>query len=1664
MLHSGGKSPSLNGRQDNIEDEHMLNERITVVLRQCLLCPMCQRPLENNPTVVDTCGHAFCYHCIHHGVEHGCYPLTVSTEEDMQLSEEGNSVNCSDSSTKGTTSPGGGRKGGKSIPVKAAKSREKKLRKIQFQCPVCRVPAHKWNLVRVPLLRELVAEVKKFDVLTPMLQALSHSTKQEDGVNETVGEVDSSKASLAPGTQSPTPAFQRNLEESEESNVLPSQGNDIVKVTQETCSNTQLTACAGNPMPRASECSPEPSYVLPHSQEVVTAPVPPVAPMTTATGCVDDNSLGLPARPIFQSSPNCHTEPMSDAGHTATSHLLCQSSETHPGVTVFHNTQLPPSGPLPLVATALQHFEDISDASSYSPRLSMEEAANGSCAVPSSGSADNDVNATGTEQTVLGGRGNTEGTPLSLPTDYHNNQNGTGYGAVVDSRCATCPSSCGSSKLTGCREVYETNACLGLRTGEEHNPFNRNISPRLVKPPGPDLTMSNGISVEQSILHRTSSSFTWDTSSLPCYRNDEGSMRTFPSGQSLLCPPPNGTYSTYPVAFPEQGEGVCTKLNSSVQTCEPALDPSSKRPIPQPQPNDGGCGEANKINMYTGYGSASKWSPNILEGALGRGRIFGNSDDPALPRGEQTSKHFVTCSSTPQVVGSGWIGANKKNFTSMVSEPTSASSLPMSITAPQCNGCMGDAAHLALPTHGLVSQVSSGSQVESTRVLNHGCECSPSLATFRPLGEPVPEPLPKGAVHPTRQYSNEEYQPSGNASHTVHGAISGNSSLVYRGPPDHRNEFGGGPTETAVADPWGHLDSSRLSSMPTPLQGQGVHRSHSSVDKGKFDDTAEKAAFTNTLQGSAAAPRCSGAESREHIGVMAREMSGSSSSETTSPRRYGRSSIGERKTAESFAMGELEAYSSSTSPTTPVPPPQVANSQTGRALVDPWGHLDSSRSSSMPTPLQGQGVHRSHSSVDKGKFDDTAEKAAFTNILQGSAAAPRCSGAESREHIGVMAREMSGSSSSETTSPRRYGRSSIGERKTVESFAMGELEAYSSSTSPTTPVSPPQVANSQTGRALVDPWGQLDSSRSSSSSEEATKYVKEVTGRFTAASGDLRCSSGTKSPSSARKVGGRELENSVTRGNSKSVSSAWRLNSSGRDERPNSTLDAENDLCGQCVGRAGPCDAEQSESFDENGKTCLPERSKSLGYSANGALSSSEQGNWFHNSALNEGSNASPDAGHQSVCSDKDNHRFFHLFSVDASVKSSHTVDNILLAAEKFFVSIRIFDERTSVGMKQSMSSLPDGEFNLEHHLPPPVSSEKSSSSGGKLHWREVHYAASSIKCEYCLITDTNEKPFDGDGGEENSKEKEGSENDTGLVTPSIVSAVISGAAFINFKWLEDSVRERFLYPALEYSMSGAPYSIPTTSGPTHSNGLTSIQEGCGWIRDGYMFLSLSNSVLRYLGRGNASIDSGKSELVQTVLGGAIGAYGLPCWQRLVLLGGAAFLQLADELMMSLLNDVMTLGCGKDPSGLGSMDDMEGTKSVNRGLEACGKSQIDAFSVKCCPEFCKNESLVVRRIIVLRGPLSGGESAGMTCSQSLFKQRLVRLLHLLTVILTPLFTSQQKSGSGALSSSPNSEAKSRSVVHFGHPVEPSPVPMLKLRSTKWLLRELACGQSPDNGE
>ncbi|EAN93200.1 hypothetical protein C3747_62g172 [Trypanosoma cruzi] len=167
--------PDLVGATEQLESDE-LNTHVVSTVRELLCCPICHRPLVHDPAVVDTCGHAFCYDCINLGIENGCVPVasTVQVEDkEDEGRKEKNELSVVSEKDHHTCLSRHGRK----QPRRRTRQRRRK-----FTCPVCLGPAHKWNLVRVRFIQDVVTEFLSH-------AALAEAFSTAEGENDVPSEV-----------------------------------------------------------------------------------------------------------------------------------------------------------------------------------------------------------------------------------------------------------------------------------------------------------------------------------------------------------------------------------------------------------------------------------------------------------------------------------------------------------------------------------------------------------------------------------------------------------------------------------------------------------------------------------------------------------------------------------------------------------------------------------------------------------------------------------------------------------------------------------------------------------------------------------------------------------------------------------------------------------------------------------------------------------------------------------------------------------------------------------------------------------------------------------------------------------------------------------------------------------------------------------------------------------------------------------------------------------------------------------------------------------------------------------------------------------------------------------------------------------------------------------
>lgn len=119
-------------------------------LRRLLTCPICGEILQD-PCIVSTCQHCFCFSCINRGIEYGCAPCRLPWEapaDDTVASEDDEKPR-----------------------------KRKRRRQVTFACPVCGLAAFKWMLHRVAPLSAFVNRVRAVLVTVPFHPPVSHGAK-----------------------------------------------------------------------------------------------------------------------------------------------------------------------------------------------------------------------------------------------------------------------------------------------------------------------------------------------------------------------------------------------------------------------------------------------------------------------------------------------------------------------------------------------------------------------------------------------------------------------------------------------------------------------------------------------------------------------------------------------------------------------------------------------------------------------------------------------------------------------------------------------------------------------------------------------------------------------------------------------------------------------------------------------------------------------------------------------------------------------------------------------------------------------------------------------------------------------------------------------------------------------------------------------------------------------------------------------------------------------------------------------------------------------------------------------------------------------------------------------------------------------------------------------
>ncbi|CBH15388.1 hypothetical protein, conserved [Trypanosoma brucei gambiense DAL972] len=180
------------------EEDPALTELVFKKLRQTFLCPICHRPLQENPTALDVCGHVFCHSCIVNAIEKSSPSVKDPWEEDeRQLTENSHGDQWSSPQKRNSRGRGNINDVRTSPVAKSGRGRSTKRLRLGQSCPICSVPAQISDLISVSLVSNLVSDIMKH----PLLSAALVSPKGNDD-NDLVkaGHIEEEEA-LAPSAE-----------------------------------------------------------------------------------------------------------------------------------------------------------------------------------------------------------------------------------------------------------------------------------------------------------------------------------------------------------------------------------------------------------------------------------------------------------------------------------------------------------------------------------------------------------------------------------------------------------------------------------------------------------------------------------------------------------------------------------------------------------------------------------------------------------------------------------------------------------------------------------------------------------------------------------------------------------------------------------------------------------------------------------------------------------------------------------------------------------------------------------------------------------------------------------------------------------------------------------------------------------------------------------------------------------------------------------------------------------------------------------------------------------------------------------------------------------------------------------------------------------------------
>ncbi|KAH8607950.1 RING type zinc finger Zinc finger C3HC4 type (RING finger) [Trypanosoma vivax] len=431
-----------------------------------------------------------------------------------------------------------------------------------------------------------------------------------------------------------------------------------------------------------------------------------------------------------------------------------------------------------------------------------------------------------------------------------------------------------------------------------------------------------------------------------------------------------------------------------------------------------------------------------------------------------------------------------------------------------------------------------------------------------------------------------------------------------------------------------------------------------------------------------------------------------------------------------------------------------------------------------------------------------------------------------------------------------------------------------------------------------------------------------------------------------------------------------------------------------------------------------------------------------------------------------------YTLAVDGSVPTTAGTDDILLTSMRLFRPC-IFDERCRGGSGIFSNDWAQPVLALRHDLLPVTGSHRAPTETRRFYWRELHYAASPMTFTHCLVVlPESERNYAATG-----ERKRG--DNTLSPTPSIATALVTGATLVDIKWIEDCVATRCLLPALPYSVENPMIGCTAASGGCE-RGDCGGRRAAQWVQEGYAFLPIPDAVLKRLQEGGQTVvkeenpkRSRRAEVPVT------GGFDTSCWGRLLLLSGGVLLQLDGKWLDALVEYVLSRehicnsgeesgadrrSSARQRGGSGRSVEMD---EVRRFAESFAERHRCLWRVARCPERELMGGAAVGCVVVLRGSFS--EKDSISGSPALFKRRIECLFQVLKCLLS-IFPIRDSNGCNEAtgtsqhspSGSPAPSLPGRAPFVFGNASTNGSMPSIKMRSTKWLLHNISKGNLSDS--